>query len=260
MNKIGIGIIGDGIRASGHAHFVNLDPSFSLVSVAPSSRKGGEEMMKSHFPFHIDSDPQFLLERDEIDAVVLCLGTGENSRYIRYALSYAKAVVADCPLALSSSVCSEILHLAEDGEYIFYANPFLYHPVMTERKNRVPSFSLSLSSVYMTSDEMLEISLEVLVMLYGRIREARITEAGSSSVVLRIRLEKSDGTVRLSKEGHYGLSLTEDGRKVLENAPYCDSLPYFYSYLYSRLSSGGETESRLRAAAEASSAVERFLT
>lgn len=257
MNRIVTGIIGDGLSSSRHAHTLNILDGFSLLSLASCSPEKGRELGRLHHIPFIDSDPEYLLERDEIDAVVIALPTEKHCSFIRYVTSFSKIAVSESPLSLNQEECEEILRLGEDGEYIFYCNPYLYLPVFDSLSSSYHTFSLEFSSISMMREETVQIALEVLIRAFGSIADiSTADDCGRYS----LRLERGEGTMMCSYDSDLnGLSLTVDGLRIIPSVQYYDALPDFYSFLYSRLENGGDIERPLRTAVAAARAREKIL-
>ncbi len=257
MNKIVTGIVGDGLSASRHAHEINVSDGFSLLSLAPGNRKKGVELGRIHHIPFVDRDPEYLLERDEIDAVVIALPTEEHAAFIRYVTSYSKIAVSEAPLSLCPGESEDILRLAEEGEYIFYADPYLYLPQINSIPSSFHTFALEFSSINMKKEETLQIALEVLIHAFGDVEEII---PGGRKGEYSLRLNRGAGTLLSLEESDLrGLSLTVDGEKVIDSLCYYDALSYFYQFLYSRLEKGGETESVLETALKAALVREKIL-
>ena len=255
MNKIVTGIVGDGLSASRHAHEINVSDGFSLLSLAPGDRKKGIELGRIHHIPFVDRDPEYLLERDEIDCVVIALPTEKHADFIRYVTSYSKIAISEAPLSLNPDECADSLHMAEEGEYIFYAEPYLYLPQLDSISPSVHTFSLEFSSINMKTEETVQIALEVLIHAFGDVESISRTGNGYS-----VRLSRGEGILRARFASDLnGLTLTVDGEKVIDAVPYYGALPYFYHFLYSLLEKGGGIERALDTALEAAIIREKIL-
>ena len=79
-------------------------------------------------------------------------------------------------------------------------------------------------------------------------------------MLFRSKLERGEGTLHARFASDLeGLTLTVDGKKIVDSLCYYDALHYFYPFLYSRIEKGGETESVLRTALEAALVREKIL-
>ncbi len=241
MNRISVGIIGDGISAYRHAHAVNSDGRFFLSSIAPKSIQRGRELMRIHDIPHLDKDPEYLLEREDIDLVVLSVPTEVHSQYIEYAERYDKAIIIESPVTLSPEEGERIYdEVKTEGAFFFNGNPYLYsEKIGNIDRNSFHLFSLSFPSIYLSPDEMLHIALETLVRAFGAV--VSVT-GGETDGTLSVTLERGKGTLTLLREpDSRGICLVVDGVVILSGARYYSFLPSLYSYVFSRLEDGRET-------------------
>lgn len=241
MNRISVGLIGDGLSCYRHARAVSLSEHFVLSSIAPKSIEKGREIMRIHGIPHIDRDPEYLLERDDIDAVVIALPTELHMRYTEYAERHDKIVIIESPVTLSLEEGEEIYRkVREEGSFFFNANPYLYAPSLGHiDRNSFQTFSLSFSSLYLSINEMLNIALETLVRAFGCINALVDAGDGEYGAVL----ERGEGTISLLKKpDSYGLSLKAGDKTIFDNDEYYSFLPDFYRYLFHTLESGSSSE------------------
>lgn len=241
MNRISVGLIGDGLSSYMHARAVSSSEHFVLSSIAPKSIEKGREIMRIHSIPHIDRDPEYLLERDDIDAVVIALPTELHMRSLEYAEKYDKIVIIESPVTLSLIEGEEIYRKVRDeGAFLFNANPYLYAPSLIHfEKSSFHTFSLSFSSLYLRKSEMLHIALETLVRAFGRINALVDAGEGEYGAVL----ERGEGTITLQRRADsYGLTLKAGERALFESSGYYTFLPDFYRSVFHTLESGGTSE------------------
>ncbi len=236
MNSINCGIVSDGVAAFRHAHTINLHPGFSLISIAPYDKRKGEELRKSHAIAHVDSDSEYLYERDEIDAVVIASPTPLHFREALYALRYSKIIVIESPVSLSSVEIETLLGEVRDGAFIFNCNPYLYLPL--EIPGGYHSYTLSFHSFKLEKEEMAEIALEVALSLFS----IPLSYSFSDSTI-KLKHGNAEGEIILLPDTDtLGLSLSVDGVSVIDRMQYYDALDNFYSYLYRTIEKGGDIE------------------
>lgn len=250
MNRISVGLIGDGLSCYRHARAVSTSAHFALSSIAPLDIQKGREIMRIHNIPHLDRDPEYLLERDDIDAVVIALPTELHMRYTEYAERHDKIVVIESPVTLSLEESEEIYRKVKDeGAFLFNANPYLYAPALERMdRNSFQTFSLSFSSLYLSRNEMLHIALETLVRAFGRINALVDAGNGEYGAVL----ERGEGTISLLKKpDSYGLTLKAGEKNIFDNDEYYGFLPDFYRYLFHTLESGSSSEDTLFCTLEA---------
>ncbi len=237
MNRITVGLIGDGLSCYRHARAVSTSEHFVLSSIAPKSMEKGREIMRIHNIPHLDRDPEYLLERDDIDAVVIALPTELHMRSAQYAEKHDKIVIIESPVTLSLEEGREIYRKVRDeGSFFFNANPYLYAPALQRmERNSFQTFSLSFSSLYLRESEMLHIALETLVSAFGRIKALVKAGEGEYGAVL----ERGEGTISLlERSDSYGLTLKAGEKTIFDNDEYYGFLPDFYSYVFHTLETG----------------------
>ncbi len=256
MNRISVGIIGDGISAYRHAHAVNSDPRFFLSSIAPKNMQRGRELMRIHNIPHLDKDSEYLLERDDIDLVVLSIPTAVHSPYIEYAERYDKAIIIESPVTLNPAEGEKIYDKVKtEGAFFFNGNPYLYsEKIGNIDRNLFHLFSLMFPSIYLSPEEMLHIALETLVRAFGAVVNVTPGEADGT---LFVTLERGEGTLILLREpDSRGIYLVVDGAIILSGERYYHFLPSLYSSVFSRLEDGRSTEDMFFCTLEALRAAE----
>lgn len=241
MNKISVGLIGDGLSCYRHARAVSTSEHFVLSSIAPRDIGKGREIMRIHNIPHIDRDSEYLLERDDIDCVVIALPTPLHMRYTGYAESHDKIVIIESPVTLSLQEGEEIYRkVSNEGAFLFNANPYLYAPSLKQlNDNNFSTFSLSFSSLNLRGEEMLNIALEILVRVFGPVTALAEAGGGEFGAVL----EMGEGTISLLRRpDSYGLSLRVGDDIIFDGDEYYSFLPDFYRYVFEKLESGGSSE------------------
>ncbi len=258
MERINAGIIGDTYAASKHAHAINLDKNMALISIAPEDRKRGEELVKRHLIPFLDCDMEYLLKRDELDAAVICTPLESRIKLIEYVLSYSKIAVVDAPVSLSFEDGETLLSLLDDGAFIFNADSYLYSPLL--RKKREGKYSLYFSSLNLSLIEMTHIALETALFAYGKVDEISIEKENEGIKLITVQ-KKGEGEIHLLRDSDIkGLNLIENGVDIIKNEKLYDSLPFFYSFLYSRLSDGGDVRREVEVSVEASQIIMKKLS
>ncbi len=258
MERLNAGIIGDGFASSKHAHAINLDKNMALIAIAPEDRNRGQELVKRHSIPFLETDMEYLLKRDELDVAVICTPLERRTKLIEYVLSYSKIAVFDAPLSLSPDEADAILSLLDDGAFIFNANSYLYSPLFREK--REGEYSLSFSSLNLSFIEMVHIALEAAIFAYGCIEDISI-EKEDEVIKLKTKQKNGEGEIHLLRDSDInGLSLIENGVDIIENEKLYDSLPSFYSFLYSRLSDGGEIRREVEVSVDVSRIIMKKLS
>lgn len=251
MNKINYGIIGDGEAAFRHAHAISLDPHASLLSLSSPDRNSGEELSRIHSIPFLERDPEYMLEREDIDAVVIVLGVEEHMKYIEYALRYSKIVVVDAPLTISHDDAERIISLTEDGYFIFNSNCYLYLSIPEGGE-----YTLTFSSLSSTPPEMLETALETVIYHFGKVSNASMR---GQEIYLLHRNRSRGRIILMNDSSSLGMTLSVDGNDVFTGVMPYDGLGNFYSYVYTILRDGGEIENKLFCSLEASRIITKLV-
>lgn len=238
MTKIGIGVMGSGEKAFWHSHSISLNPYFYISSLWERDRSKRKEFSRIH---HIDTtydDIEYLLEDDETDGVVMALPEKATTALFNYVESFNKIMILTYPFTENEKLCERIIESIEGGSYIFYANSFLYHPLIRSYllKDDLPSFSARLTTYDVS---LYRIVLEVFVFLYGEIVEEQI-ERREKDFVIKVKSKKGEGKISICLSSHFTLSLIL-GDDELELKAF-SSLPSFYSHLLSSLEEGLENK------------------
>ena len=251
MNKINYGLIGSGENAFRHAHAISLDPHSSLLSLSSPDVKSGEELKRIHSILFLERDPEYLLEREDIDAVVIALDVKEHMKYVEYALSYSKIVIVDFPLTLSPSEAEKIISLVDEGNFVFNSNPYLYMHVPAERE-----YTLTFSSLNLTFPEMLEVALETVIYHFGKVMYAMTEEDG----IILLHSSGCRGEIILKNDSSsLGMTLSQGDWDVFTGVMPYDGLGNFYNYVYTILKDGGEIENKLLCSLESSRIIAKLV-
>lgn len=112
MRNIKIGIIGSGGMARHHAErFASMETA-EVVAIASRNEQTGSELAAKHATTFI-SDWKRLIERDDIDGVVICTHNNSHGEITIAALQANKHVFVEYPLANDVNEGEEALHLVK---------------------------------------------------------------------------------------------------------------------------------------------------
>lgn len=238
MTKIGIGVMGSGEKAFWHSHSISLNPNFYISSLWARDRSKRKEFSRIHHIDTICDDIEYLLEDDETDGVVMALPEEATTSIFSYVESFNKIMILTYPFTENEELCEKIIESIECGSYIFYANSFLYHPLIRSYllKDNLPLFSASLTTYDIS---LYRIVLEVFIFLYGEIVEERIEKRGQE-IVIKVKSKRGEGKISVYLSTHFSLSLTI-GDESLELKAF-SSLSSFYSHLLTSLEEGLENK------------------
>ena len=112
MRDIKIGIIGSGGMARHHAERFSSMETVGVVAIASRNEQTGSELAAKHAATFI-SDWRRLVERDDIDGVIICTHNDSHGEIAIAALQADKHVFVEYPLANYVNEGEEALHLAK---------------------------------------------------------------------------------------------------------------------------------------------------
>ncbi len=112
MRNIKIGIIGSGGMARHHAERFSSMEKVEVVAIASRNEQTGSQLADKHAATFI-SGWQRLVERDDIDGVVICTHNNSHGEIAITALQADKHVFVEYPLANDVNEGDEALHLAK---------------------------------------------------------------------------------------------------------------------------------------------------
>lgn len=107
MNAIRVGIIGSGFMGRTHAEAISkYVTGAKLVAVA-----GGSRITNLASDYHIDAEPgpQALLEREDIDAVIIATPHATHAEYTIQAAHHGKHVLVEKPMATTLQDCDAMI-------------------------------------------------------------------------------------------------------------------------------------------------------
>lgn len=238
MTRIGIGVMGSGEKAFWHSHSISLNPYFYISSIWARDRNKRKEFSRIHHIDTIYDDVEYLLEDDETDGVVMALSEKATTSLFSYVESFNKIMILTYPFTENEELCEKIIESIDCGSYIFYANGFLYHPLIRAHllKDNLPFFSSHLT----THDiSLYRLVLEVFIFLYGEIREEKI-ERSEKDIVIKVKSEKGEGEIKVTLSTHFSLALSLGEENLVLKA--FSSLSSFYSHLLTSLEEGLESK------------------
>lgn len=238
MAKIGIGIMGSGEKAFWHSHSITLNPNFYISSLWARERNKRKEFSRIHHIDTIYDDIEYLLEDDETDGVVMALPEEATTSLFNYVESFNKIMILTYPFTENEELCEKIIESIECGSYIFYANSFLYHPLIRAYllKDNLPPFYASLTTYDIS---LYRIVLEAFIFLYGEIDEEKV-ERNEKELIIKVKSKKGEGEIKVTLSTHFSLSLMLGDESLELKAFSC--LPSFYSYLLTALEEGLENK------------------
>ena len=137
MRNIKIGIIGSGGMARHHAERFSSIETVEVVAIASRNEQTGSELATKHAATFI-SDWQRLVERDDIDGIVICTHNNSHGVIVLAALQADKHVFVEYPLANDVNEGDEALHLAKTRQRVLrISHPEVVSNTHTARKQKI---------------------------------------------------------------------------------------------------------------------------
>lgn len=138
MKKEGFAVIGSGYWGSNYIRLLSQMPETELYAVCD---KAQDRLNAVHrrFPevsLHKDIDP--ILEREEIEAVVVCTNPASHFEITKQLLEAGKHVLVEKPMTLTAESSAELVEIAkEKGLTLMVGHIFLYHPAVEKVKSYI---------------------------------------------------------------------------------------------------------------------------
>lgn len=107
-----VGIVGTGYAATKRAEALQQDPRATIIAVAGHSPVKTTAFAQAHATV-VSPDWEALVERSDIDMVVVGNVNRSHSSVVRRALKTGKSVVVEYPLALAATEARELIALAD---------------------------------------------------------------------------------------------------------------------------------------------------
>jgi biliverdin reductase len=112
QTKLRVGLIGTGYAAKLRSEALLQDPRSQLVAIAGNTIENTEAFAQEYQAEAMDSWQQ-LVEREDIDLVIISTINRDHSAIARAALKHGKHVIVEYPLALDVVEAAEIIALAK---------------------------------------------------------------------------------------------------------------------------------------------------
>ncbi|MDD6351159.1 MAG: Gfo/Idh/MocA family oxidoreductase [Lachnospiraceae bacterium] len=136
-----LGILGAGKIVKEFLTFADRVPDLTIVSICsrPQSDAKLKQLCAACSIPHYDTDPNQMLEREEIDTVYVALPNNLHYSACREALLAGKNVICEKPLTSSYTEARDLAELAEkQGRILLEAISTSYLPIMKEIKRKLP--------------------------------------------------------------------------------------------------------------------------
>ena len=127
MTEIRAGLAGVGYWGSKLARNLVEANGIELVAVADADLARADYIRRRYPTVAAVARLEELLERDDVDAVVLATPASAHAEHARAALEAGKHVLVEKPLALTSAECDELIALADERERtLMVGHTFVY--------------------------------------------------------------------------------------------------------------------------------------
>ncbi len=113
---LSLGVIGVG--RIGRLHVQNLKahiPEARILAVADVVEEAARHIAHTHHIPHAYSDPRYVLERKDVDAVVICSSTDTHAALVEMAARAGKHIFCEKPLDLDVARIRHLLQVVEDA-------------------------------------------------------------------------------------------------------------------------------------------------
>ena len=139
-SKIRIGLIGYGYWGPNYVRALSELPGCSVTVICDSQPERLERAV-SRFPqIPVCEDAREVLERTDVDAVVISTPASTHYKLARLALESGRHAIVEKPLALEVEHCEELGALADaKGRVLMVAHTFLYNPGIQKLRQCVKS-------------------------------------------------------------------------------------------------------------------------
>jgi len=118
MKKIKIAIIGAGYIADYHARGLQALPNVEIAIVIDTQSEAAEKFASKYSIKEVGSDAMSLLQRDDIDAVVLGVPNKYHAPYALEFLKNGKDVFLEKPMAMNSEEGKEIMEVSGETKQL----------------------------------------------------------------------------------------------------------------------------------------------
>ena len=148
MDRVRVGLVGSQFVSTIHAEAFRRVPNAEVVAVASPTRKHVKAFAETHGIPHVFTDYMKMLERDDLDLVVLGLPNSLHAQAVLDCASAGKHVVCEKPFAMNLAEADRMLGACrERGVKLMYAEELCFTPKYVRLKQLVDEGALG--RVYM---------------------------------------------------------------------------------------------------------------
>lgn len=110
-NSLRVGLVGTGYAAKLRAEALRQDPRSDLIAIAGNPQRTA--ILATEYAIEAMSSWQQLVEREDLDLVVICTINQDHGKIARAALEMGKHVIVEYPLAVDVKEAEELIILAK---------------------------------------------------------------------------------------------------------------------------------------------------
>jgi myo-inositol 2-dehydrogenase/D-chiro-inositol 1-dehydrogenase len=135
MEKVRIGLIGAGFIAATHVESIRLVPDAEAVAVASRGRESATGFAQTWGIPHAYADYRQLLEREDVDGVVVAVPNYLHARVVADAADAGKHVLCEKPLCLTMEEAEHMIDRCRANRVkLVYGEPLCYLPKYVRAK------------------------------------------------------------------------------------------------------------------------------
>jgi biliverdin reductase len=110
-NSLRVGLVGTGYAAKLRAEALRQDPRTNLIAIAGNPERTAA--LAQEYAIEVINSWQQLVEREDLDLVVICTINRDHGKIARAALSSGKHVIVEYPLSVDVKEAEELVSLAK---------------------------------------------------------------------------------------------------------------------------------------------------
>ena len=130
-SRVNIGIIGVGHWGPNHVRVFSSLPDAEVSLIADRDTRRLEAILSRFSHIDASTDYRDMLNREDIDAVVISTPTATHFEIAGEALESGKDVLCEKPLAITTAQCETLIEIAGRKEAVLMVgHPYMYNPCL----------------------------------------------------------------------------------------------------------------------------------
>jgi predicted dehydrogenase len=143
QQPLGVAVVGCGYWGVNYIRILSELPDVRLAAACEPRRERLDEIGRRFPEAHGVSSIEALLERDDVDAIVVATGASTHYEVTRRCLEAGKHVLVEKPLATDVASGAELVRVADDlGLVLMVGHTFVYNPAVARIKAYVDDGTL----------------------------------------------------------------------------------------------------------------------